>query len=447
VTIGILGAACSDASKSTSATPTIPGSGAAQPVVQVPGYVDSTGHVDVTNKLQGFLAKVPNGRVIRFRPGGRYRLDGTLFIGRRRDLTFDGAGATVFAVTRGGQNRSQFRVRDGSGIRFRNLKIKGAHPDGGTGDDAYIPKLAKQIGIKFEGVDGAEVDHVTITDVYGDFVYVGLDEHEVASQNVWIHDSTFRSNGRQGIAVTAATGVIIERNRIDNTRRSTIDLEPTGHRWRVDHVFVLNNVVGKGRLLFVAAGGQGPVSNIVVAGNRLHGHGLTIDVKQSGKRRRSNWVVANNTSDLTMTNRSLRFTGIDGLLLRGNHQIVTGKNPGVLLAGVCGAVVENNQFGPAEQRRSGDPCPAHLTIPQPPAIPGRTAAALPIGASSGGGTSTWVWIVVAIAALSILGALGALGALVRRRRRRDRRAGGPDDGAGPDAGPDPPRDADAGVSA
>jgi hypothetical protein len=383
---------------------------------------------------------VPNGRIIRFRAGGRYRLDGTLLVSRRRALTFDGTGALIFATTRGDQNRSQFRVRGGSGITFRNLKIKGASANAGTGDDAYIPKLAKQMGIRFEGVDGAEVDHVTITNVFGDFVYVGLDAKEVASRNVWIHDSSFRSNGRQGVAITSATGVIIERNTFFNTRRSTIDLEPTGHRWRVDHVFILNNVVGKGRLLFVASGGQGPVSNIVVSGNRLPGHALSIDVKQSGKQRRSNWVVVDNVSNVKVDNRVMRFMAVDGLLLRGNRETVTGSDPAVELSDVCGAVVTGNDFGTGQVQKKGNPCAAPLVVPQPPVIPGRSASAnRGIVRNAHSGTPTWVRVVVVIGSVVLLLAIFLL---VRRRRKRRRPPSEPTgpaeptDPAEPATGPD-----------
>ncbi|MDQ1384566.1 MAG: hypothetical protein QOG65_1945, partial [Actinomycetota bacterium] len=394
--------------------------------MQVPATIDATGRTDVTKSLQTFVSKVPSGGVVRFRPGGRYRLDGTLVVSRRRQFTFDGAGALIFATTRGDQNRSQFRVRGGSNITFRNIKIQGASANAGTGDNAYIPKLAKQMGIRFEGVDGAEVDHVTISNVFGDFVYVGLDSKEVPSRNVWIHDSSFRSNGRQGVAITSATGVIIERNVFFNTRRSTIDLEPTGHRWKVDHVFILNNVVGKGRLLFVASGGQGPVSNVVVSGNRLTGHVLSIDVKQSGKQRRSNWVVVDNISNVKVdNNRVMRFMAVDGLLLRGNRETITGKDPAVLLSDVCGAVVGRNDFGTGQVQRQGKACAARLVIPQPPAIPGRSASAGPgIVPKSHSGTPTWVWV-VAVGAV-VLAVLAVLVVVRRRPRRR------------PPTGPTPP---------
>ena len=288
---------------------------------------------------------MPNNRVIQFRRDGRYRIEGTLFLRNRHHLTIDGEGSLVFATTRAGRNRAQWWITDGSQIVFRNLAVKGANPHGGVGEDAYVPKLANQAGFHFEGVDGAELDHVRVTDVYGDFAYLGRDKHKVPSRNVWIHDSTFLRNGRQGIAVTAATNVIVEDNHFDDTRRSTIDLEPNAHSWHVTNVFVLNNTVGKGRLLFVASHGQGPVNNVVISGNRLLGHPLTIDVLPPGKKRRSNWVVTNNVSNTIVRSRPMRFAGIDGLVVSGNTQRVTGRQPGVVIAGDCGAHVSGNQFG------------------------------------------------------------------------------------------------------
>jgi hypothetical protein len=405
----------------------------------VPRTIDATGHTDDTKALQAFLDAVPNGRVIQFRSRGRYRIDGTLFLTNRYRLTIDGEGALFFAATRGGPNRAQWWISDGGQIVFRDLTVKGANPNGGVATGAYVPKLATQHGFHFEGVDGAELDHVRVTDVYGDFVYLGRDKRRVPSRNVWIHDSTFLRNGRQGIAVTAATNVIIEHNSFDDTRRSTIDLEPNARSWHVSNVFVLDNTVGKGRLLFVASHGQGPVNNVMISGNRLLGHPLTIDVAAPGKQRRSNWVVTNNFSNTTVRSRPMRFSGIDGLDVSGNTQRVTGKQPGVVIANDCGAHVSSNQFGAGVVRQQGAPCAAALAVPTAPSFLGRgqsTTTTVPAATTpgppptttvpnahgspspapgapgSGGGFSPWFAVIVA------LGLIVAIGLVARRRRRR-----------------------------
>jgi hypothetical protein len=342
-------------------------------VVTVPARIDPSGRRDVTKALQAFLASVPNRRVIRFRLRGRYRINGTLFVQGRHELTIDGNHATFFAKTRGAPDRAQWWIKDGSRIVFRDLTVLGANPSGGTSENAYVRKLETQHGFRFEGVQGAELDHVAVHDVYGDFVYVGRDHHKVPSADVWIHDSVFSRNGRQGIAVTAATNVVIERNHLDHTRRSTIDLEPNSRSWVVKNVFVLDNTVGKGRLLFVASHGQGPVNDVVISGNRLTGHPLTIDAMAPDGTRRSNWVVSDNVSDAPVHTRPMRFFGIDGLVVRGNTQPVTGREPGVVLTDVCGDKVSGNDFGSGIVRRTTASCSAALTVPKPSAIPGRGA--------------------------------------------------------------------------
>ena len=337
----------------------------------MPRAIDATGHTDDTKALQAFIDKVPNGRVIEFRRGGRYRVDGTLFVENRRNLTFQGQGALVFAQARGGPNRAQWWIKSGSQIVFRDLSVRGANPSGGVSKGAYVKKLETQHGFRFEGVNGVELDHVRVTDVFGDFVYLGRDHKKRPCRNVWIHDSTFLRNGRQGIAVTAATNVIIEHNKFDDTRRSTIDLEPNAHSWHVSNVFVLHNTVGKGRLLFVASHGQGPVDNVVISGNQLLGHPLTIDVLPPGTQRRSNWVVTDNVSNTRVRSRPMRFSAIDGLVVSGNTQRVTGKQPGVVMNGDCGTRVAGNQFGTGSVVQHGTRCAAALTVPKVPRLLGR----------------------------------------------------------------------------
>jgi hypothetical protein len=343
------------------------------PVVKVPPNIDPTGKAEVTRQLQSLFANAPNGSVIKFPKDARYRVERTLYIRNRRNLTFDGNGATIFATKRGAFDRSQIWIKRGHNIVFRDLKLRGVHPNGGTSEDAYVRRLETQHGFRFEGTDGAELDHVTVTDVYGDFVYLGRELHrtKVPCRDIWIHDSKFARNGRQGIAVTAAHNVVIERNHFTAMRRSTIDLEPNGHSWQVSKVFILNNTVGKGRLLFIASHGQGPVDDVVIAGNVLRGHALTIDVLPPEGDRRSNWVVTNNVSNTTVNSRPMRFFSIDGLVVKNNTQAVAGGDAGVVLTDDCGTHVSGNDFGRGDVQRHGRRCAAPLRVPAVPAIAGR----------------------------------------------------------------------------
>ncbi len=343
-----------------------------QPVVLVPSTIDYTGKSDVTNALQSFIDGLDDGVLVKFRPNGRYRVEGTVFVTNASQLTFDGQNATIFATTPGTLERSQWWITGGDNIVFRNMKVVGANPHAGVADNAYNPKYEKQHGFRIEGVDGIELDHVTVSDVYGDFVYVGRFVAD-PSTNVWIHDSTFRRNGRQGISLVAATAVIIERNTFTDTRRGTIDLEPNGPGQTVDDVFILNNTIGRGRLMFIASHGLGPVNDIVVSGNRLPNHLISIDVMSPTGQRRKNWIVSNNTSSLVAHGRPIRFIGVDGVLVTGNTQPISTTAEGVTLVNVCGGTVVKNVFGRGPQVvRQGPTCSATLVTPTLPVIPGRS---------------------------------------------------------------------------
>ena len=342
----------------------------AQPIVFVPSAIDYTGKTDVTNKLQSFIDNVDNGSLVRFHKNGRYRVEGTLFVTNKTDLTFDGQNATIFATIPGTLERSQWWITGGGGIVFRNMIVHGANPHAGLADNAYDPKREKQHGFRIEGVEGIELGKVSVTDVYGDFAYVARFV-EAPSTNVWIHDCTFARNGRQGISIIAATGVIIERNTFIDTRRGTIDLEPNGPNQTVSSVFLLNNTIGVGRLFFIASHGKGPVNDIVVTGNHLHKHLMTIDVVPPAGERRRNWIVTNNTSDITANTRPIRWINTDGVLVSGNTQKVVATQPSIELTDVCGAKITNNSFGTKLLSQHGPTCSATIVVPTPPAIPGR----------------------------------------------------------------------------
>jgi hypothetical protein len=370
----VVGSACNTAPRASNTTSRVAPRAVlvSQPIVAVPSTIDYTGKTDVTAQLQSFIDGLDDGVLVRFHRNGRYRVEGSLFVTNRTSMTFDGQGATIFATTPGTLERSQWWITGGENIVFRNIKVDGANPHAGTGEDAYNKQREKQHGFRFEATNGVELDHVTVTDTYGDFVYLGRFVADPTT-NVWIHDCIFKRNGRQGISLVAATGVIIERNYFSDTRRATIDLEPNGPGQGVYDAFILNNKVGRGRLLFIASHGAGPVSDIVVSGNQLHNHVMTTDVMSSPGQRRKNWVFTNNTSDMVSHNRPIRFIDVDGVLVSGNKQPISGSAEGVTLWNVCGGKVVNNTFGAGKQVvRIGKICSATLVMPTMPVISGRT---------------------------------------------------------------------------
>ncbi|MFP5256360.1 MAG: hypothetical protein ACLGI8_10985 [Acidimicrobiia bacterium] len=390
---------------------------------------------DATAALQARLDATPDGATLRLEPGATYRLDGTLVVAGRRDLRIDGGGARLVAGATGDGDRAHLRIVGGRGVVVTDLTIVGANPYAGLDDRAYQVELVGQHGVRLEGAVDVELDGVRITDVFGDFVYVGRHDDGRWSESVWIHDSTFARSGRQGLTVTAGRNVVIERNAITETRRATIDLEPNSPSWGAEDIHILDNDVGPGRLLFVAAAGRGPVDEVVVARNRLRSHILNITVEPPGAERRRRFWVVDNTSDEPATRPPLRFTRVDGVVVTGNRQpMVRPGEPAVAVDGVCGLVVAGNDLTPGSLATTADPpeCaePMPRVPPDPPPIAGRSPAAPPSTAAAtsvgrpapanepgpsgdGGGSGTAVALLVTAAAIAGVG----LAVSARRGRR------------------------------
>ena len=265
--------------------------------VRAPSTIDASGATDVTGALNLFFASVPDGMVIQLRPGGSYRVDGTLQLADRHNIVLDGKGARIFASTEGARDRSHLWINKGSDIVIRNLVIKGAHPNGGLAPEAWRTDKAFQHGILVQGASNVELDRVHITDVFGDLVSIAWARDGTWCDGIWVHDSYLARNGRQGIAVTAGRDVLIEHNTITTTRRATIDLEPDLPKYGAENIHIVDNNIGPGLLRFVAAHGNGPINNVVIARNVLHFRDLAVDVEAPVGTRRSNFYVLDNTSD------------------------------------------------------------------------------------------------------------------------------------------------------
>ncbi|MDR7544704.1 MAG: right-handed parallel beta-helix repeat-containing protein [Armatimonadota bacterium] len=245
-------------------------------VYEPPATISSDGSADVTAALNAWLANVPNGATVRFRPGAVYRIDREITLTDRRGLTFEGdvtfrAGPEPADLT-AHQRRtlSVFRLQGGGGYTFRGIRIIGRHPAGGTAEAAYDATREAQHGFWLAGVQGITIEGTIISDVYGDFVYVGPDLRSgvVWSRNVTIRGGEMTRNGRQGIAMVAVDGMTVEGVRLYNLRRAVFNMEPTTSSWGARNVRIIGNRTGAARLLWFSSAGQGwNVSDVVISRN------------------------------------------------------------------------------------------------------------------------------------------------------------------------------------
>jgi hypothetical protein len=358
--------------------------------------VDATGRQDVTSRLQDLINNLPDGSTLKFPPRGSYLVNGTIHVKNRTDLIIEGNGSVFTAKTLGDRTRSVWSFEGGSHIVVRDVVVKGANANAGMSGDAYVSKLEAQHAFNIVSTNGIELDHVTATDVYGDFVYVGRMNKGGLAKNVYIHDSTFSRNGRQGISVTGGDGVRIIGNTIGDTRRATFDLEPNGPTWGALNVDIEHNTIGSGRLMLLSAGGVGPVSNLTFSHNTIN-RGAIMWVKDSKGGRRGPITISDNTSTRPWGGPAgqglLNFVNVDGVTVTGNSLQLqpNRRDVGVRTIGSCDVVVKDNTFRNAVAplavtKTAGTACASTGNVsPSPtpsPSRPAPSAAPTPAGGSA-----------------------------------------------------------------
>ena len=261
--------------------------GAAATVATVPASIAADCSRDVDAQLGAWIASVPDGSTLEFTPQGCYRVDRTLAIQHRNGLTFEGNGANVPAFASGRElpptrrGRAACSTSAGSNLTVRNVIVLGANPNAGIGDLAYVPALEGQSAYVIGGVQHMVLDHVQAYDVYGDFVFVGA-----ATRDLLVENSTFARNGRQGWTINGQD-IVFQNNSIRQTRRATVDLEPSAVTDMTRRVTIRNNTIGVGRLYFLANEGRAaPTEDISILNNTFVNKAITIKVNPpSGTRR------------------------------------------------------------------------------------------------------------------------------------------------------------------
>jgi hypothetical protein len=246
--------------------------GADGAVLHLPYALDPTGARDETRALNDFVAGVPDGSTVRFPPGATVWSQ-SLVVTDRVGLTIDLNGSTLHqkAYPDGG-SVPVIRVQGGRDFTLRDGRVRGSNPDGPDAG-ARLRNRVHCHGIDYRGVDGIDQIDVDVSDVWGDFIYIGVRKvgpatagpsSYVQSRDARILGGHHSGSGRQGIAVVSLEGGRIggwsarDRMVIDRVRRSSIDLEPLGYWERVSDLVLRHIEFGSGRLGVLAAVGAPP---------------------------------------------------------------------------------------------------------------------------------------------------------------------------------------------
>lgn len=403
--------------------------------VLVPTNIDATGSSDVTLALQGFLDTVPDGSEIIFPNGGNYRVEGSLYLQDRNNLTFRGNGTKVFATGDGStaptsnlptaitflwpRKRGQFILRGGSNYIFTNFIVQGANPYDWQQEESYNAAYEAQHNFDIEGTHGVLIWKCELRNPWGDFVYCGM---WTAYNSDWSYDVTvvanlMHDNGRQGVSFVGTRDVVVEDNDIYNTRRATFDIEPDGSTSGSYNLHIRKNRAGQGRLLFVASGGQpGDIHNVLIEGNTMLGRAMSIACGSTTQGERHNWTIRENVGDpgyLYGSPRALiEMVGVDDVYIRNNihwfapmqpDDLPGEGNDAVYLEGTRGYVVTGNTWTGAENELVNVGSSAtSVTTPaasQPPmanagnnqSVSGTTATLNGVASDSDGTVVSYLW--------------------------------------------------------
>ena len=284
------------------------------PGIAVPATIDATGATDASAALISFVGTVPDGSTIVFKAGGVYRMDRSLKFAHRHNLIFEGNGATLRSNGGTTEASSLFWLGSygggNSGIVIRNFSLVGNSPTPGV----YQGGREGAHGILVDGGSTIEIANVTVRGVWGDCLYVG----SLASA-ISFHDSTCTSNGRNGVTITSATNVTVQRVAFPKSGYCTFDVEPNVSSESATSVRLLDNTAGTWTNSFLSAEGAAGsiVSGVTVSGNTVTGGSLLPAIALS---RRQNIAFTNNTSTVSAAGPVLRLAHIDGLTVTGNVQ-------------------------------------------------------------------------------------------------------------------------------
>jgi hypothetical protein len=282
--------------------------------IPVPATIDATGSTDASAALISFVNTVPDGSTIVFKAGGVYRMDAALKFAHRHNLTFEGNGATLRANGGTTEASSLFWLGSyaggNSGILIRNFTLAGNSSTPGV----YQSGREGAHGILVDSGSAIEISGVTVRGVWGDCLYVGS-----AASGVSFHDSTCASNGRNGVTVTSATNLTVQRVAFTRSGYCTFDIEPNVSTESATNIRLLDNTAGTWTNSFLSAEGApgSVVSGLTISGNSVTGGSLLTAI---GLARRQNIVFTNNRSTVAAWGPVLRFAHIDGLTVTGNVQ-------------------------------------------------------------------------------------------------------------------------------
>lgn len=321
---------------------------------RVPSSIDSTGATDVVGDLETWLAGVPDGATIRFQPSGTYRLDTPLDITSRNGLVFDGEGtASIIQPDPGVTNsRPAIRVTGGEGITIARLSIDGGYTNPGVLDEA----IQHNHGIMVLGATNVVIDDVTITNVSGDGVYLGINSTTIC-ETVTVRNSTIDGTGRCGIAFVAGNNLSALNNDLDVTGYTMMNIEPNTANDHCTNILINGNTLRASSHAhnFSAVApliNNATIDEVVFSNNTITGRTFKMQFAPTvSSNRFTNITISGNTCDTEYpgpdNTAPIGIDWCDGITITNNTIPTQLNSPGVAFWQSTDFTVSGNDFGSA----------------------------------------------------------------------------------------------------
>lgn len=272
----------------------------------------------VEAELNRLVAEAPDGSTLTLPGDACYGIDGPLVIAGKSNFTLDGDGATLRAITPGGEQRANIDVRRGTAISVVDVVVEGAFPgpsgDGLPGNGPRNGNITgTQHGVFLRSVQGATVRDVRAVNTGGDCVTAMSDYDPVLgfvggpSRDVVIEGLDCRHTGRQGVAIVDAERVVVRDATIGDVYNCAVDIEPDVDTQLARDIRIEGVTFGSVRSAAICNGGQGAspnVRNVSVVGNRMTEppsscagavHVETSSQHQAGGQRRTGYRFVDNS--------------------------------------------------------------------------------------------------------------------------------------------------------
>ncbi len=302
--------------------------------------------IDDTEAIQNALNKYDKVYI----PAGTYMIDvdKSLVLNSNQTLLLDRL-AILKALPTTNENSSVLKIKDVSGVNVSGGQIIGERYGhlGSTGEWG--------MGILVESANKVKISNVTISDCWGDGLYVG---GTTPANGIKIDGVVSSNNRRQGLSITNATNVTISNSVFKNTNGTApeagIDIEPNPGEIAEDITIVNTKCYSNAGSGIDLMGINETVKRVTVKGCTISDNSsIGIRLVKATDSTFSNNTITNNLFgiEIPRDTSNIRFT---------NMNISNNKSRGVSIVattqakGIENIVFENSVFSNNSQSKIGD---------------------------------------------------------------------------------------------